>query len=84
MIRPSSRSAPAPNKTSPVGSSAGRTPTPSLRGRVTLAALGLLMILLVVLGTAIDVLLGIQIHRDLHDRLMATAAGGCASRRPRR
>ncbi|MEB3982829.1 ATP-binding protein [Mycobacterium sp. 663a-19] len=35
--------------------------------------LGVLSVLLVVLGITIDVLLGVQTRRDLHDRLMATA-----------
>ncbi|MEE6136777.1 ATP-binding protein [Mycobacterium sp. 050128] len=51
-----------------------RTPTPSLRRRVAVLVLGVLTVLLVVLGVTIDALLGIQAHRDLHDRLMATAA----------
>ncbi|SOX57040.1 two-component sensor histidine kinase, partial [Mycobacterium ahvazicum] len=51
-----------------------RTPTPSLRRRVAVLVLGLLTVLLVVLGVTIDALVGIQAHRDLHDRLMATAA----------
>lgn len=50
------------------------TPTPSLRRRVALLVLGLLTVLLVVLGVTIDALLGIQAHRDLHERLMATVA----------
>ncbi|MCP9273678.1 sensor histidine kinase [Mycolicibacterium arenosum] len=49
------------------------TPTPSLRLRVVVAAVGLLAVLLVVLGVAIDQLVGLQARRDLHDRLMATA-----------
>ncbi|WP_096444602.1 sensor histidine kinase [Mycobacterium shigaense] len=36
--------------------------------------LGLLTVLLASLGVTIDVLIGWQVHRDLHDRLMATAA----------
>jgi two-component system OmpR family sensor kinase len=50
------------------------TRTPSLRRRVILMVLGLLTVLLLVLGVAIDVLVGSQARRDLHDRLMATAA----------
>ena len=50
------------------------TPTPSLRRRVIVMVLGLLAVLLLVLGVTVDVLLGVQVRRDLHDRLMATAA----------
>jgi len=50
------------------------TPTPSLRRRVTLMALGVLAVLLLVLGVTIDALLGVQTRRDLHDRLMGTAS----------
>ncbi len=50
------------------------TPTPSLRRRVTLIALGLLAALLLGLGITVDALLGVQTHHDLHNRLMATAA----------
>lgn len=50
------------------------TPTPSLRLRVVVAAVGLLAVLLVVLGVTIDQLVGLQARRDLHDRLVATAA----------
>ncbi len=50
------------------------TPTPSLRRRVAVMVLGVLTVLLVVLGVTIDALVGIQAHRDLHDRLMAAAA----------
>jgi two-component system OmpR family sensor kinase len=50
------------------------TRTPSLRRRVIVMVLGLLTVLLIVLGVAIDVLIGLQARRDLHDRLMATAA----------
>jgi two-component system, OmpR family, sensor kinase len=52
----------------------GTTRTPSLRRRVIVMVLGLLTALLLVLGVAIDVLVGSQARRDLHDRLMATAA----------
>lgn len=51
-----------------------RTRTPSLRRRVVLMVLGLLTALLLVLGVIIDVLIGMQTRRDLHDRLMSTAA----------
>jgi two-component system OmpR family sensor kinase len=50
------------------------TPTPSLRRRVALIALAVLAVLLLVLGVTIDALLGVQVRRDLHDRLMATAS----------
>ncbi len=50
------------------------TPTPSLLRRVVVGVLGLLAVLLVLLGVAIDVLIGAQARRDLHDRVMATAA----------
>jgi len=50
------------------------TETPSLRRRVTLSALALLATALVVFGVVIDFAFGSQVGRDLHDRLMATAA----------
>jgi signal transduction histidine kinase len=50
------------------------TRTPSLRWRVIVMVLGLLTVLLVGLGVAIDVLIGLQVRHDLNDRLMATAA----------
>lgn len=50
------------------------TPTPSLRLRVVVAAVGLLTVLLVVLGVTIDQVVGAQARRDLHDRLVATAS----------
>ncbi|OMC46787.1 ATP-binding protein [Mycobacterium sp. IS-1264] len=53
---------------------AAPTRTPSLHRRVALMVLGVLGVLLVVLGLTIDLLLGAQTRRDLHDRLMATAA----------
>jgi hypothetical protein len=62
---------PTPPPTSPPTSA--RTPTPSLRRRVTLAVLGPLAVLLVVVCVAVDLLLGVQVRRDLHDRLVATA-----------
>jgi signal transduction histidine kinase len=52
----------------------GTTRTPSLRRRVIVMVLGLLTVLLLVLGVAIDLVVGSQARRDLHDRLMATAA----------
>ncbi|WP_237571107.1 sensor histidine kinase [Mycolicibacterium lacusdiani] len=52
----------------------GGTLTPSLRRRVVIAVLGLLTVLLVLLGITIDVLIGAQAGRDLHDRLMASAS----------
>ncbi|MGE2816413.1 sensor histidine kinase [Mycobacterium heidelbergense] len=51
-----------------------QTRTPSLHRRVALMVLGVLGVLLLVLGLTIDLLLGAQTRRDLHDRLMATAA----------
>jgi two-component system, OmpR family, sensor kinase len=50
------------------------TATPSLRLRVVVAAVALLTLLLVLLGVTIDQVVGLQARRDLHDRLMATAA----------
>ncbi|MGH3852283.1 MAG: sensor histidine kinase [Pseudonocardiaceae bacterium] len=50
-----------------------RTPTPSLRRRVTLSVLGLIAVLLLVVGVAIDLALGVQLRRDVHDRLVTTA-----------
>ena len=52
----------------------GTTATPSLRRRVLIGVLGLLFVLLVLLGVTIDVLIGAQARRDLHDRVMAGAA----------
>lgn len=52
----------------------GRTATPSLRRRVVATTLGVLVVLLVLLGVVIDVAVGAQARRDLHDRLMATVA----------
>ena len=52
----------------------GGTLTPSLRRRVVIAVLGLLTVLLVLLGITIDLLIGAQAGRDLHDRLMASAS----------
>lgn len=49
------------------------TRTPSLRLRVVLATLGLLTLLLVLLGVTVDLVVGAQARRDLHDRLTATA-----------
>ena len=56
------------------GAEFGPTATPSLRRRVLIGVLGLLTVLLVLLGGTIDVLIGAQARRDLHDRVMATAA----------
>ncbi|BBZ30450.1 two-component sensor histidine kinase [Mycolicibacterium madagascariense] len=50
------------------------TPTPSLRRRVILGALVLLAVLLVLLGVVIDLLIGAQARRDMHDRMMAGVA----------
>ncbi len=50
------------------------TATPSLRRRVIAGALGLLAVLLVLLGVTIDLLIGAQARRDLHDRVMGAAA----------
>jgi two-component system, OmpR family, sensor kinase len=50
-----------------------RTPTPSLRRRVTLTVLAVIAVLLLVVGVAIDLALGVQLRRDVHDRLVATA-----------
>ena len=47
------------------------TSTPSLRRRVVVAVLALLTVLLVLLGVTIDLLIGAQARRDLHDRVMA-------------
>lgn len=54
------------------------TETPSLRRRVTLSAVALLATALVVFGVVIDFAFGSQVSRDLHDRLVATAARGDA------
>jgi two-component system, OmpR family, sensor kinase len=51
-----------------------RTPAPSLRRRVTLATLGLLAVLLALVGVALDVTLGAQVDRGLHDRLVAAGS----------
>ncbi|MGF2945756.1 HAMP domain-containing sensor histidine kinase [Mycobacterium sp. Lab-001] len=45
------------------------TPTPSLRRRVTVATVGLIAILLMALGAAIDEVVGVQLNRDLESRL---------------
>lgn len=50
------------------------TLTPSLRRRVVIAVLGLLTVLLVLLGITVDLLIGAQAGRDLHDRLLAGAS----------
>ena len=50
------------------------TPTPSLQRRVTLTVVALLAVRLVVLGVTIDVVLGVQARRNLHDRLIAATS----------
>jgi len=50
------------------------TPTPSLQRRVLLLVLALLTVLLVVLGVTIDISLGLQARRSLHDRLVAATS----------
>lgn len=45
------------------------TPTPSLRRRVTVATVGLIAILLLALGAAIDEVVEVQLNRDLESRL---------------
>ena len=50
------------------------TPTPSLQHRVTLMVVGLLAVLLLILGVTIDVTLGVQARRNLHDRLVAATS----------
>ncbi|KZS78383.1 two-component sensor histidine kinase [Mycobacterium kansasii] len=50
------------------------TPTPSLQRRVVLLVVALLAGLLVVLGVTVDVTLGLQARRNLHDRLMAATS----------
>lgn len=66
---------------SPIRPSAARqigadpaTATPSLKRRVTLLVVALLAVLLVVLGVTIDVSLGLQARRNLHDRLVAATS----------
>ncbi|BCQ09330.1 hypothetical protein JMUB5695_02774 [Mycobacterium heckeshornense] len=61
------------------------TPTPSLQRRVTVIVVGLLAVLLLLLGAVIDVSVGAQARRNLHDQLLAAtsradalAAGGTA------
>ncbi|WP_046316334.1 HAMP domain-containing sensor histidine kinase [Mycobacterium sp. UM_Kg1] len=49
------------------------TPTPSLRRRATVATVGVIAALLVVLGVAGDQLVGAQLNRDLRTRLDNTA-----------
>ncbi|MBS4727484.1 HAMP domain-containing histidine kinase [Mycobacterium sp. SM1] len=48
---------------------AATTPTPSLRRRVTVATVGVIATLLIVLGAAIDHVVGVQLNRDLEARL---------------
>ncbi|MEK0890338.1 two-component sensor histidine kinase, partial [Mycobacterium ulcerans] len=50
------------------------TPTPSLQRRVILLVVALLAVLLVVLGVTIDVSLGLQARRNLHDLLLAATS----------
>ncbi|WP_204803212.1 HAMP domain-containing sensor histidine kinase [Mycobacterium riyadhense] len=50
------------------------TPTPSLQRRVTLLVVALLAALLVMVGVTIDVSLGLQARRNLHDRLLAATS----------
>lgn len=50
------------------------TPTPSLQRRVLLLVVALLAVLLAVLGVTIDVTLGMQARRNLHDRLLAATS----------
>jgi hypothetical protein len=47
------------------------TPTPSLRRRVTRTVLAVIAVLLLVVGVAIDLALGVQLRRDVHDRRTA-------------
>lgn len=50
------------------------TATPSLQRRVVLLVVALLAVLLAVLGVTIDVSLGLQARRSLHDRLLAATS----------
>ncbi|OBK96495.1 two-component sensor histidine kinase [Mycobacterium asiaticum] len=50
------------------------TPTPSLQRRVLILVIALLAVLLVVLGVTVDVILGMQARRNLHDRLLAATS----------
>ncbi|OBA81781.1 two-component sensor histidine kinase [Mycobacterium sp. 1164966.3] len=50
------------------------TPTPSLQRRVTVIVVALLTVLLTVLGLTIDVVVGVQARRNLHDRLLAATS----------
>lgn len=50
------------------------TPTPSLQRRVTVAVLGLLALLLLVLGVIIDTSLDVLANRNLHERLNVATA----------
>lgn len=54
--------------------SSEQTATPSLRRRVIVIVLALLTVLLVLLGVTIDLLIGAQTRRDLHDRVMASVS----------
>lgn len=50
------------------------TPTPSLQRRVTIVVVGLLAAVLLILGAVIDVTLGAQARRNLHDLLVAATS----------
>lgn len=50
------------------------TATPSLQRRVMLLVVALLAVLLAVLGVTVDVSLGLQARRNLHDRLLAATS----------
>ncbi|SOJ54901.1 putative sensor histidine kinase TcrY [Mycobacterium simulans] len=50
------------------------TPTPSLQRRVIALVVALLAALLVLLGVTIDMSLGLQARRNLHDRLLAATS----------
>ncbi|OBI84132.1 hypothetical protein [Mycobacterium asiaticum] len=50
------------------------TPTPSLQRRVLVLVIALLAVLLLVLGVTVDVILGVQGRRNLHDRLLAATS----------
>ncbi|CAM4079839.1 putative sensor histidine kinase TcrY [Mycobacterium basiliense] len=64
----------SPSAASPSNVAEPATPTPSLQRRVTVLVVMLLAVLLLVLGTIIDVSLGIQARRNLHDRLVAATS----------
>jgi two-component system, OmpR family, sensor kinase len=58
----------------PLRSTDPATPTPSLQRRVTLIVVALLAVLMTVLGLTIDVVMGVQARRNLHDRLLAATS----------